>query len=213
MAKSLATIEAVLFDFGLVLSGPPNAGAWSQLRRHTGFDEETLQRAYWAARIDYDRGFLTGAAYWAEVGRLGGREPDEATIGALLDADTALWTDPNEPMVDWAKRLQRGGVRVGIMSNLGDALTAGVLERWPWLQGFDSLTWSYRTGSVKPEPASYRHAIEGLGLPAEEILFVDDRADNIAGAEAAGLQAIRYADQTQFEEEMARRGLWALWRM
>jgi putative hydrolase of the HAD superfamily len=47
-------------------------------------------------------------------------------------------------------------------------------------------------GLRKPEPAIYRRALEILGRPAERILFIDDRAENVAAAAAAGIQAIRF---------------------
>jgi FMN phosphatase YigB (HAD superfamily) len=45
----------------------------------------------------------------------------------------------------------------------------------------------------------------------EQILFIDDREDNIAAAEAVGMQAIRYTDHAAFEAAMRGRGLgWLL---
>src|ERR1700735_373756 len=64
----MTQIQAVLFDYGMVLSGPPDPAAWAQMRSITGLDEEPLHRAYWAHRHPYDRGDLTGQAYWHKVG-------------------------------------------------------------------------------------------------------------------------------------------------
>ena len=47
-------------------------------------------------------------------------------------------------------------------------------------------------GLRKPEPAIYRRALDILGRPAERILFIDDRAENVAGAVTAGIKAIRF---------------------
>ena len=60
-------VDAVLFDYGQVLSGPPDAAAWGVLRAVSGLDEERLHAAYWKFRHDYDRGTLTGRAYWDAV--------------------------------------------------------------------------------------------------------------------------------------------------
>ena len=43
-------------------------------------------------------------------------------------------------------------------------------------------------GLRKPEPAIYRRALDILGKPAERILFIDDRAENVAAAESVGMQ-------------------------
>jgi putative hydrolase of the HAD superfamily len=63
---------------------------------------------------------------------------------------------------------------------------------------FNHHTFSHRLRMVKPEAAIYRHAIAGLGVPAENVLFIDDREENVEAARAAGLQAIQYVDHASF---------------
>ncbi len=207
-----ATISAVLFDYGQVLTGPPHPPAWARMREVTGLSDDAFSSAYWAPRRAYDRGTHTGTAYWLEVGKEAGLTLGEAQVTALVEADTSLWTQPNQPMIDWAQRLQTAGTRTGILSNLGDAMMSGVLATFPWLAHFDLLLWSHTVLLAKPEPDIYRHAAEGLRTAPAEILFVDDREDNIEGASAAGMQAIRYLDQESFELEMSERGLSSLWQ-
>ena len=208
-----AFISAVLFDYGQVLTGPPHAPAWARMREVTELSEEDFSSAYWAPRRAYDRGTHTGEAYWLEVGRQAGLAIGHEQVAALIEADTELWTQPNQPMIDWAQRLQAAGKKTGILSNLGDAMMAGVLRSFPWLAQFDFLLWSHTLLLAKPEAEIYQHAADGLGVMPAEILFVDDREDNIEGAIAAGMQAIRYVDQGSFEAEMEARGLSKLWRL
>ena len=204
-------IRAVLFDYGLVLTGPPDPAAWARMKQITGLDEVRFDRAYWAPRHDYDRGVHTGAEYWLTAGRHAGVQLKPAQIEALIQADTALWTKPNQPMIDWALRLQVAGTATGILSNLGDAMTAGVLGAVPWLSGFNHLLWSHTLGLAKPDPEIYRHAAQGLKTQPENILFVDDREENVAGGLAAGMQVIRYQEHASFQAEMEARGLSNLW--
>ena len=206
-------ISAVLFDYGQVLTGLPHPPAWARMQEVTGLAEAEFSAAYWVPRRAYDRGTHTGAAYWLEVGKEAGVALDQAQVTALVEADTALWTQPNQPMINWAHRLQVAGTKTGILSNLGDEMMTGVLNSFPWLTGFDLLLWSHTLLLAKPEPEIYRHAAEGLRVPPAEILFVDDREDNIEGAIDAGMQAIRYLDQTSFEAEMDARGLDMLWKL
>jgi putative hydrolase of the HAD superfamily len=205
------TIRAVLFDYGVVLSGPPDPAAWARMREITGLAEAQFRPAYWAFRDEYDRG-LAGPEYWLATGRHAGLELSPEQVAGLIEADTSLWTQRNQPMVDWALRLQTAGTPTGILSNLGDAMTAGVLARQPWLSGFDHLLWSHTVKMAKPDAAIYTHSAEGLGLPPENIFFVDDRATNVHGALAAGMQTILYSSQAAFEEEMEERELGELWR-
>ncbi len=178
----------------------------------TGLDEPAFHAAYWAPRLDYDRGTHTGAAYWQAVGRHAGIHLSPQQVQALLHADTELWTQPNQPMIDWAARLQAAGTPTGILSNLGDSLTEGVLLKLPWLAAFQHRTFSHTLQIAKPEPAIYAHAAQGLNVPPARILFVDDREDNLAGALRARMQVIRYTEQTSFVAELESRGLAALWQ-
>ncbi len=202
----------MLFDYGIVLSGPPSPAAWAQMLEITGLPEIHFRTAYWAPRHDYDRGFHTGEAYWHAFAQQAGLTLSAAQLAGLLDADNALWTQVNQPMVDWALRLQAAGTPTGVLSNLGDALAEGVLARQPWLAGFDHLVWSHALKLAKPDRLIYRHSIEGLGVPAESILFIDDRTNNVDGGLEAGMQTILYTTQPTFEAEMEARGLGELWR-
>ena len=187
--------------------GPPDPAAWARMRSITGLDEELLHRGYWAHRHPYDRGDLTGQAFWNNVGHDGGLVLTPAQIESLLAADVDLWGQVNQPMLEWAQSLQRSGMRTGILSNMGDAMEYGLLARYSWIGDFDHRTWSHRLNLAKPEAAIYRHAAEGLGTTPEEILFIDDRLDNIEAALDAGMQAIQYLDHSSFAEALRSRNL------
>jgi putative hydrolase of the HAD superfamily len=205
-------IDVVLFDYGQVLSGPPDPAAWARLRAITGLDEASLHDAYWKFRHDYDRDALTGPTYWQAVADRTGITLDAAKLDALLAVDIDLWTSLNLPMVEWAGRLQRAGIRTGILSNIGDLIAQGIVAKLPWLSAFDHCIWSYALHMAKPEPAIYLKTAEILSAAPANILFLDDREDNIAAAAALGFQTIlyKYADHTAFESEMLRRGLASL---
>ena len=207
---SAPDIQAVLFDFGMVLSGPPQPSAWARMLSTSGLAEEPLHAGYWAHRHDYDRGALTGPAYWHAVAQHGGTRFDTAQVEALIAADTDLWTDMNRPMVEWVARLQAAGIRTGILSNIGDSIAEGIRAKLPWIAAFDHCTWSHALGMAKPELAIYTRTAEGLRTAPEHILFIDDRADNIAAARHVGMQAIQYSDHATFEREMRDRGFASL---
>lgn len=202
----MAKLSAVLFDYGLVLTAPPDPAAWAEMKRVLAADETVFHAAYWKFRHEYDRGALTGEAYWRSVAAACGRALSEAELRELDAADTVLWTQPNAEMIAWVAQLQRAGMKTGILSNLGDAMELGVRSRCPWLSEFTHLTFSHRLRIAKPELAIYRHAAEGLQTPVEEVLFVDDREDNIAAARAAGMQAVQYVNHDEFVRSMREAG-------
>ncbi len=207
-----ADIQAVLFDYGLVLTGPPLPAAWFGMQQVLNSPEPAFASAYWQHRLEYDRGTLTGESYWRAVAAELGRELTPAQVEELIGLDTRLWTQLNQPMVDWALRLRAAGTPTGILSNLGDSMMHGVLRELPWMQGFTQLTFSHALKLVKPDRAIYLLAAAGLAVPPATILFIDDRQENIQGAHAAGLQAIQYTDHASFLQELNERGLNLLWR-
>lgn len=200
-------IRAVLFDYGLVLSGPPDPAAWKRLRAVFEVEDKPLYDAYWRYRHDYDRGELNAPSYWGSVARDLGKELTLDQLRALVDADTDLWTQPNEEMIAWAMTLPGRGLKRGVLSNIGDAMEDGVLDRCPWLNEFDHHTFSHRLLMAKPEPAIYLYAAQGLGMAPGQILFVDDREENVAAARAIGMQAIQYKSHEDFLEQLKALGL------
>jgi putative hydrolase of the HAD superfamily len=199
-------ICAVLFDYGMVLSGPPDAEQRKRMEELLNADSESFGTAYWKFRDDYDRGTLTAETYWIAVAEAVGQKLDAAVLAELIEADTAHWGQPNEPMITWAGELQRAGVRTGILSNLGDAMEVGLHVRLPWLSGFHHKTFSHRLGIAKPDAAIYEHAIEGMSVAPAEILFIDDREENVVAARAAGMTAIQYGDHAKFLAQLSELG-------
>jgi len=62
-------------------------------------------------------------------------------------------------------------------------------------------------GLRKPGLPIYERAIDILGKPPERILFIDDRAENVAGAVNAGMKAIEFKNENQVRSEFASLGL------
>ncbi|HUA91672.1 MAG TPA: HAD-IA family hydrolase [Terracidiphilus sp.] len=62
-------------------------------------------------------------------------------------------------------------------------------------------------GRRKPELAMYRCAVDILGVPAERILFIDDRQENANGATAAGMKAIVFQGEAALRQELQGLGV------
>jgi putative hydrolase of the HAD superfamily len=90
---------------------------------------------------------------------------------------------------------------------MGETVLASIEREFKWLHRFDVLVWSFQLGVVKPDPAIYKHLLEKLGTRPEETLFVDDKAENTAGAEALGIRAIEFSTVEKLREELIAAGL------
>ena len=198
-------LRAVVFDYGIVLTGPPDADAWANLLRVTGLPEERFQSLYWADRPAYDEGKLTGICYWQKLLREAGLPLDRAE--ELNRWDARLWTVENPAMVAWQLKLKQRGLLTAILSNIGDDVLASVERAFDWIQHFDVLVWSYQLGIVKPDAEIYRHTLRELGTQPEETLFIDDKLPNVEAARALGIQAIEYSSVEHLREELIAAGL------
>lgn len=65
---------------------------------------------------------------------------------------------------------------------------------------FDKVYLSYEMGLMKPDPKIYQDVLDEQGLAAGETLFLDDNADNIAGAATLGIQTIHVCKPTTILE-------------
>lgn len=86
----------------------------------------------------------------------------------------------------------RGGYVAELRGLLVDCGAGGVVPaadhpRADWDNLFDTVVISGEVGRRKPEPAIYTLAAERLGLPPEEIVFVDDLRPKVRGAAAVGV--------------------------
>jgi len=83
-------IRAVLFDYGLVLTGPPDATAWDRMRKILKATDPHFHEAYWRPRYDYDSGALNGASFWRTVSdELGYQLTDSETTELIaVDSDS-----------------------------------------------------------------------------------------------------------------------------
>lgn len=72
---------------------------------------------------------------------------------------------------------------------------------------FRSIVVSGEEKMVKPDPRIFRLALERFGIAAPSALFVDDRADNVAAAAAAGMHAHLFVDEPGLRMRLAAEGL------
>ncbi len=203
----MTPVHAVLFDYGMVLSGPPDPAAWARMRDIANLREEQLHNGYWTHRHAYDRGDLSAESFWTRAAAPTHAILTPSQIAALIAADVDYWSTLNPPVLAWARILQQARIPTGILSNMPCAMEAGLRARHPWIDDFPHHTWSHSLKVAKPEPAIYLHAATGLHTPPENILFLDDKPENIAAAEALKIQGILYTTHNAFEREMYRRGL------
>lgn len=143
----------------------------------------------------YERGEISTREFYEVFCERTGSRPDLAELQRAASDMFEL----NVPMIPILSHLKLAGYRIGILSNTCDAHWQFVTDgRYAFIdQYFDEFALSFEIGSMKPEPEIYEAAARKAAVAPEEIFFVDDREENVAGACQAGFDAVRYTSTTE----------------
>jgi putative hydrolase of the HAD superfamily len=153
---------------------------------------------------EYERGRITTREFYEAFCRDTGTRPD---FDALLRAGSDIF-DLNTSMIPVVVQLYRTGHRMGVLSNTCESHWEHCLQRFRVLgEMFEVYALSYRIGAAKPEAAIFQAAANLAGVAPEEIFFTDDLAGHVAGARAAGFDAVQYTSTPQLAADLRARGV------
>lgn len=196
-------LRAVVFDYGMVLTGPPDRASHDAMLRITGLPYDRFEALYWADRHAYDEGKLSGVTFWQKFLADASLDLGPGAVDELNRCDARMWTTTNPVMLAWQQAIRRRGLRTAILSNMGDSVLANMKREFDWLDRFDVLVWSYQHGIAKPDPAIYRHTLGELGTQPKETLFIDDKPVNVEAARALGMQGLVFSTVDQLRNDLA----------
>ncbi|WP_180934287.1 HAD family hydrolase [Nocardioides ungokensis] len=109
--------------------------------------------------------------------------------------------------VDIVRRLHAAGVPLWGLTNWSHELFPHGRAAYPFLELLEDVIVSGTEGVAKPDPRIFEIVRERTGLPLDRLVFVDDRADNVAAAAAAGMDALLFTDAAGLREALRARGL------
>jgi putative hydrolase of the HAD superfamily len=193
----VSDFEGFIFDYGGVLVHHQTAEDQARMAAVASVPPEKFTESYWADRLPYDKGLVTNVEYWSDIARKCGVTLSAPQIDDLSELDTESWMRFDQPMWDWIDELRRAGKRVAMLSNMPRELGEVLKSRTDRLNSFDQVTLSYEVHSAKPEAAIYEECVAGLGTAPEQTLFLDDRIENVQGAEMLGIRAMQFTSRDE----------------
>lgn len=198
------TPKAVIFDIGNVLI------EWQPERFFDTEIGEERRRALFAAidlhamndRVD------RGENFTAVLTETAAQHPGyQAELAIWHDR----WLDMASPAIDHSVRLmaalQDRGIPVFSLTNFGIETYALAATKYFFLRSFDRDFISGHMGVIKPDPQIYQMLESGSGLAGPELLFTDDRAENIAAAAARGWQTHLFEASQGWADRLVAAGL------
>ena len=183
-------IKNVIFDFGNVLATFDPRGLASKFvasETDAVVLADTIFDARWA---DYDGGRTTYEEHLSEtLKRLPPRLHEAAKI--VFSGWHGELT-PIKNTIGLVADLYGRGFGLYILSNAPVEFSDRARENYPVTKMFDGAVYSAEIKMDKPHAPIYRHLLDTYGLDPEECLFIDDKPENVAGAQALGIHAVVY---------------------
>jgi putative hydrolase of the HAD superfamily len=203
-------IRFIYFDLGNVLLSFSHERMCQQMAAVAQAEPETVRRALFEAaegrplQWRFEAGEFDTSGAYEHFCRVIGRRPDQATLYA---AASDIFEELPES-VALVRRLAAAGHRMGLLSNTNPVDWEFVSRKFRFLgECFEHSALSYEARAMKPDPAVFEYAVRRAEAPAHEVFFTDDREENVAGAIAAGLDAVLFTSAEQIAGELRRRGV------
>jgi len=198
--------DAVIFDYGRVLSEAPSRAELQQFAALAGVSEPPFFQLYSGTRDEYDCGRCDYRQHWRRFARAAQVSLSDEQIERIVGFETQLWMRVNRQALELARAIKAAGMRTAILSNMPPDLLRDMRRSFDWLDEFEVQIWSCEHGVIKPNPAIYRLCLDVLGCEPQRTLFFDDRPNNVEGARQAGMDAHVFESAEQ-AREIARAGL------
>lgn len=197
--------EAVIFDIGNVLLEWHPDKVYRELipdpaERRAIFDKLDLD----GMNLEIDKG-----APFKETIQQKAREFPQ--FKELVMAWHDRWIEMASPLIpaswDILERLKEENVPVYALSNFGVETYAYAKSVYSEFNKFDREFISGHLQIIKPDPAIYAHVEQETGLSGSQIVFADDREDNIQAARARGWHGHVFTSAPRFEAELRDLGV------
>jgi len=189
--------DAVVFDYGRVLSHSPTRGEIAEFAALVGVADPPF---------DYDCGRQDCHGHWQRFADAAGIVLSADHIARIVEYENRLWLRTNHDALALAREIKSQGVNTAILSNMPPDLLRELRNNFDWLDEFEVRIWSCEHGVIKPDSAIYRVCLDALGCEPQRTLFFDDRPGNVEGARRVGMDAHLFESVEQ-AREIVRMGM------
>lgn len=178
----------VVFDLGKVLVDFDYSIAGRRLAAKSKASPAEIQKFLDHSPLlyRYETGLMTRQEFYDEVRQVAGYSGDLDEFASFF-AD--IFTEMPE-MTTLHAALRSKGIRTYIFSNTNDMAIEHIRFAFPFFANFDGYIYSYEVGAMKPAARIYE-ALESMsGKRGAEVLYLDDRQENVDAGAARGWQTI-----------------------
>ena len=203
-ASLTAAPKAVIFDWGNVLAFDDRSIAVEFICNRLQLSPSEFEKA----NLEKRKAMLDGKSdieFWQAYAKQTGitlpsnwAESYQSAIKASVGADPEMFA-----LID---ELKAEKVRVGLLSNI-DKRYIKYIRDCGYYEPFDPCLLSGEMGVQKPDPKAYESLLNATHLPAGDIVFIDDKEENIEAAKKMGIDGIVFTSPSQIKQALKERGL------
>lgn len=180
--------QAIVFDLGKVLVDFDWMRAARRFAQRCPLPAPLLLARFISANplVAFEKGRLTPEAFFEEARRLtgftGGYEE-------FRDGFADIFTEMPE-MIAAHARLRAAGFPTYVFSNTNILAVEHIRAQFPFFANFDGYIYSYEHDAMKPEARLYEVVEAVSGRRGADLLYLDDRPENVDVGAARGWQVI-----------------------
>ncbi len=180
--------SVIVFDLGKVLLDFDYGIAAHRIaeRCHLSVDEVRKHLDHSPLLCRFETGSMTVGEFFAEISA-------KTKFSGSLCEFSEFFADiffAIEPMIELNEKLRAKGFPTWIFSNTNTLAIGHIQKRFPFFKTFDGYVLSYEHGAMKPDPKIYEVVERKTGKQGAEILYLDDRPENVEVGVARGWQVI-----------------------
>jgi putative hydrolase of the HAD superfamily len=207
----MAQIEAVISDFGGVLTSPL-LDSFLAFQTESGVSLEALGKAMLAVAareganplFELEVGRMTEARFLSSLSEELSRQLHRPVELGSFGERYFEHLHPNEAMIALMRGLRERGYKLAICTNNVREWEPLWRAKLPVDEIFEVVVDSAFVGTRKPEPRIYEITLERLGVAAERSLLVDDIEVNCRAAEELGMNSVWFRSNDQAIAEIER---------
>ena len=197
--------KAVVFDLGKVLVDFDYSIAGRRIAARGKMSAAEVQQFidHSPLLFRFETGQMSREEFFAEVQSATG-------FDGTLDEFNEFFADifsPIQPMLNLHAALRQRGVPTYVFSNTNELAVRHIRENFPFFSQFNGYVCSYEHGAMKPDAQLYEVLERTSRLGGSELLYLDDRPENVAAGAARGWQAVLHESAEKSQDAVVASGL------
>lgn len=198
--------EALIFDLGNTIFYIDFDRTFQYWADKTGLSLKTVKERFQfdEAHKRFERGLLGEHSYARHVAKL---LQVDLSLEEFYFGWNALYLE-NLPLIEELLVLLKKKYKIVALSNTNITHEKVWHFKYDYLfKHFDHVFASHHIRYIKPQAAAYQAVLDYLQTPPHKTIFLDDKAENILGAEAVGIKGIQVTTARKMYEELVDCGV------